>query len=278
MNLMCIACFLDEKSAKLKREGMDRMRVALAGSPPNCFLSLMGDFFGYQDSVPTPSDLAPTSSGPTPAPTSLPSMIRPKDPAAYQTLPNLGSGPEYATSPSKGPQPALPTPYQSGAKGVKPGTNQKHWSRTGPTAEFHPVSVEGEDLYKCPFTECNFTPHQNLDTVATHIRHHLNLALACHYCNKLFWGSEGWHHHCKNVHSSYPPVPAGYNTLEEPPKDQDILGDAVAAYEIADAEEAQAVKDIVNLLKSGSYDVEPDFVAMDTESLDCQVVDDESGD
>ena len=95
----------------------------------------MGDFFGYQDSVPTPSDLAapPTKSTPSTEPTqapSLPAAMHPKDPSAYQTLPDIGSGPEYA-APSKGPQPTLPTPYQAGAKGVKPGTNQKRWSRTG---------------------------------------------------------------------------------------------------------------------------------------------------
>ena len=231
MNLMCIACFLDEKSAKLKCEGMDRMRVALAGSPPNCFLSLMGDFFGYWE----PSDAAPSDSAAVSkeqAPAGLSSSMRPKDPLAYQTIPNLGSGPEFA-GPSKGPQHTLPSPYQAGAKGVKPGVNQKKWSRTGLTAEFQPLSIEGEDLYKCPFPNCDFTPHQNIDTVAAHIRRHLNIAISCHYCNKLFWGSEGWHRHCKNVHSAYPPVPAGYNTLEESPKEQDILGKAFSAYEIA---------------------------------------------
>ena len=149
------------------------MRVALAGSPPNCFLSLMGDFFGYQDSVPTPSDLAapPTKSTPSTEPAqacSLPTAMHPQDPSAYQTLPDIGSGPEYA-APSKGPQPTLPTPYQAGAKGVKPGTNQKCLSRTGLSEEFQPVSVEGEDLYKCPFPNCDFTPRQNIDTVACHI-------------------------------------------------------------------------------------------------------------
>ena len=110
MNLMCIACFLDERSAKLKHEGMDRIWVALVGSPSNCFLSLMGDFFGYQDLVPTPSDLT----APAPA-TTLPAALRPKDPAAYQTLPDIGGRPEYA-GPTKGPQPTLPTPYQAGAR------------------------------------------------------------------------------------------------------------------------------------------------------------------
>ena len=109
-------------------------------------------------------------------------------------------------------------------KGVKPGANQKCWSSTSLTAEFQPVSEEGEDLYKCPFPNCDFIPHQNIDTIASYIYHHLNLAISCHYCNKLFLGSEGWHCHCKNVHPGNPPVPARYNTLDEPPKELDILG------------------------------------------------------
>ena len=67
-------------------------------------------------------------------------------------------------------------------------------------------------------------------------------------------------------------MPASYNTTEETPQDQDILGKAVLAYEIASAEEAKAVKEMANLPDAGKYDVEPDFVAMDTESSDCQVV------
>ena len=122
MNLMCITCFLDERSAKLKHEGMDRMRVALVGSPPNCFLSLMGDLFGYQDSVPTPSDLTAPPSEPAPA-TTLPAALRPKDPAAYQTLADIRSGPEYA-GPTKGPQPTLPTPYQAGVSTRSVGPKQ----------------------------------------------------------------------------------------------------------------------------------------------------------
>ena len=158
----------------------------------------MGDFFGYHE------------------PSALPTSLCPKDPSAYR--PDMGSGPEYA-SPTKGPQPALSSPYQAGTKGVKPVTNQKRWLHTGLTAEFQLVSIEGEDLYKCPFPNCNFTPCRNIDTVVAHICCHLNLAISCHYCNKLFWGSEGWHRHCKNIHSSYPLVPAGYNTLKEPPKE-----------------------------------------------------------
>ena len=69
-------------------------------------------------------------------------------------------------------------------------------------------------------------------------------------------------------------MPASYDTTEETPKDQDILGKVVKAYEIASAEEAKAVKEMANLPDTEKYDMEPDFIAMDTESSDCQVVED----
>ena len=66
-----------------------------------------------------------------------------------------------------------------------------------------------------------------------------------------------------------------YNTIEETPKDQDILGEAIEAYKIASAEEAKAVKEMANRPDIGKYDVEPNFIAMDTESSDCQVVEED---
>ena len=52
-------------------------------------------------------------------------------------------------------------------------------------------------------------------------------------------------------------MPASYSTTEETPKDQDILGEAIEAYEIASAEEAKAVKEMANLPDTGKYDMEP---------------------
>ena len=72
------------------------------------------------------------------------------------------------------------------------------------------------------------------------------------------------------IHQCLPAI-----TIEEPPKDQDILEEAVEAYKIASAEEAKAVKEMSNLPDTGKYDVKPDFVAMDMESSDCQVVEDD---
>ena len=54
---------MDERSAHYKQEALGRIRVALAGSPPNCFYSLLTDLFGYPSDPTAPaSSTAPSTS------------------------------------------------------------------------------------------------------------------------------------------------------------------------------------------------------------------------
>ena len=82
---------------------------------------------------------------------------------------------------------------------------------------------------------------------------------------------------CKGCHLGYNLVPSGYGEEERPPKDFDIVDEAVSAYDIAQKGEGLAVKEVQNLPEKGSYDVELDF-SMETESLDCQVIETDDGD
>ena len=102
--------------------------------------------------------------------------------------------------------------------------------------EFEPVPVPRENLYRCPFETCDFGAGQKIDTVAAHLRRHLSLSIACHYCTKLFQGSEGW---LKKTPAE-PTKEGGY--LEQAPKEQDLLKETVDACGIAKQEEAQAIK------------------------------------
>ena len=77
--------------------------------------------------------------------------------------------------------------------------------------------------------------------MCTHIPRHLNISLQCHYCTKLYWGSEGWLKHTREVHKNTPPVPATYGQ-ERPPSPQDIVKEAMDTYEIATQEENEALK------------------------------------
>ena len=77
-------------------------------------------------------------------------------------------------------------------------SNPDHWT----------IDSGGVEYY-CSFSQCNNKGVAQKDTMAMHIwRDHLNVALQCHYCPKLFWSREGWHRHTTKKHSSMPPVPA----------------------------------------------------------------------
>ena len=261
---------MDERSARYKQEALGRVRVALAGSPPNCFYSLLMDLFGYP-SDPQPSTSAPTATAPALAPAStIPPVapLLPTDPSLYKMLPDFGSGSE-APGP-KGTRPALPNPYVSRAKAVLPYLDSCRWSRTGLASEYK-TSIEN-NLYKCPFESCDYQPHQNLDSVCTHVHCHLNVAIQCHYCSKIYWSSKGWLKHTREVHKNSKPLPADYGKEKVAPH-QDILKESMAAYNIAFQEE-QAGLAAAPTLPTADCNVESEHTMeyQTTEDSDVQVV------
>ena len=187
--MLTLLSYMDERSAHYKQEALGQVRVALVGSPPNCFYSLLTDLFGYPSAPdPQPSTSAPTATALATTSTIPPATpLLPTNPAMYKTLLNFGSRSE-APGP-KGTRPALPNPYVSRAKAVLSSLDNRRWSHTGLASKYEP-SIEN-DLYKCPFENCDYQPFQNLDSVCTHVRCHLNVAIQCHYCSKIYWSSEG---------------------------------------------------------------------------------------
>ena len=132
--MLTLASYMDERSARYKQEALGQVRVALAGSPPNCFYSLLMDLFGYPSGPdPQPSTSAPTAPAPIPAST-IPSVtpLLPTDPSLYKMLHDFGGGSE-APGP-KGTQPALPNPYVSRAKPILP----LQTAADGPAQVWHP--------------------------------------------------------------------------------------------------------------------------------------------
>ena len=194
------------------------MQVALAGSPPNCFISLICDYFGYKGEEPVASSTSavPPAATPSQQPSGrkfVPTSLVPVDPSTFTDPPEFASGGEGPTSSgTKGPKEPLLTPYQTCADGVKPSSDQKRWSRTGLATEYLPPHED--DLYSCPLPQCDYK-RQNIDTVCIHIRRHLNIAIQCHYCLKRFWGSEGWLKHTRSLHKSQPPVPLDYGQEQQ---------------------------------------------------------------
>ena len=275
--MLTLSSYMDERSARYKQEALGRIRVALAGSPPNCFYSLLMDLFCYPSDLIAPaSSTAPSASTSASAPPPAPpkptaSGLLPTDLALYKTIPDIGSGSEAPGSRSL--RSSLPTAYISGAKAIFPSSDNKRWSRTGLASEYEPISVN--ELYKCPFGNCDYQPRQNLDSVCTHIHRHLNVAIQCHFCSKIYWSSEGWLKHTQEVHKESKPVPADYGKERAAPR-QDILKESMAAYGIALQEERAGLVTAPSL-PATDYDLEPehtmDYQTEETEEdPDIQVV------
>ena len=274
--MLTLSSYMDQRSARYKQEALGRVRVALAGSPPNCSYSLLTDLFGYPCDLTAPvsSSTVPSTIASTSAPTAAPpkpptSGLLPMDPALYKTIPDIGSGSEAPGS--KSICPSLPNPYISGANAILPSLDDKRWSHTGLASEYEPISEN--ELYKCPFTNCDYQPRQNLDSVCTHVRHHLNVAIQCHFCNKIYWSSEGWLKHTRDVHKESKPVLADYGKERAAPC-QDILKESMAAYGIALQEERAGLA-MAPSLPATDYDLEPEHTMdyqMEEDSSDVQVV------
>ena len=248
MHLLTLGNLLEIKAAQIKGKALGRIRVATAGIKNNCFHSVMRSSFSYDTSSVVPDTTADEESdrGPSTAP---PPGTRPR--GVFPPRPSA-AGSRFESESSH------VSPKTTGATPFKPGREPKAWSRTGLASDFVPKKVGDDEKYHCSFPLCQVPPKQKLDTMATHIRRdHLNICLACHYCDTLFWSSVSWTKHCGNVHKGFPYVP---EDAEDPGvfsgdfkfSDSDIV-------EI-NQEEAAAVKAALGL---EDMDVEPEVSIVD---------------
>ena len=216
LHLLTLASYLEERAAKLKREALGRAMVAFAGSPPNCFYQLLEAFFGYKK--------APASGvASTVADTSFPSTLpeEPASTAASSSLqvpahlkPAMSASAFTSGSESESRASSKLSLESTQATGFKPSLNSDLWTDTGLAKEYVPKIDSGGSDYACPFPSCNRKSVAQKDTMSTHVRRdHLNIAISCHHCNRLFWSREGWSKHCACKHLGLPPVPS---TTEAP--------------------------------------------------------------
>ena len=130
IHLLTLASYLEERAAKLKREALGRVMVALAGSPPNCLFQLLESFFGYKDIA---ASVGTSATGDTRA-TSLVAEEQPstlKDPPIGSQVPGHLKSAVAATvgvfasgSESESKASGKQSPESVGAIGFKPGPNQ----------------------------------------------------------------------------------------------------------------------------------------------------------
>ena len=151
LTLIELATHLEEKAARLKQEGLGKIKIALAGCNTSCLLDTLEGAFGSIDqetisiaSIPkakemvtedTPSTPSPTESGPVGAELVFPT----------QAIPLVIAGIPESLLPVCGP--------------------------------------EAQSCYRCQFTDCTQIFLQKA-AACTHVCHdHLSVALACLYCS-----------------------------------------------------------------------------------------------
>ena len=266
--MLTLGSYLEEQAAKLRREALGRIQVALAGSAPNSMYTTIDSFFGYQaddEAEETPEEMerpevTPTTRtfggfpcGPTPLPPHLAAVRGKTD----TVVPHPSGSESEAAERSK--QHINPTVTK--ATVFKPGSNERSWTRTGPPKEFLPTN-QGSGNYGCPMCP-QYQPRSNLDTVATHIRRdHLNISMGCYFCNESFFSSEGWkkHNFQKHGKSKMEYVPEG---TEEPtpykaPAASILIPNDAELTEVKQEEQA-AIEQAAGLAEKENLNVESDF-------------------
>ena len=182
--MLTLGSYLEERAAKLRREALGQIQVALAGSAPNAMYSTIDSFFGYQAEEEEESDVVYQRKE---ADSNVPIRTFGGFPAGPSTLPThlasvRGKTETVVSHPSESETEAAEksrqhiNPAITKAIVFKPGPMERGWTRTGLSKQFQPTN-QGSGNYGCPMCP-KYVPRSNLDTVATHIRRdHLNISL-----------------------------------------------------------------------------------------------------
>ena len=161
------------KSCKAQEGGPGKMSSSLRRFPPNCFNQLLVTFIGYKGES---SEVGSTAGEETEEESDLLTAfckVIQKSPAAATVPEQKPAQTLAATSTLKASTTEnirhQATPTMTRAIIFRPGHDEKQWSRTGLSQEYHPHHDGGKYSYPlCPPSE--YEPKGNIDTVATHIR------------------------------------------------------------------------------------------------------------
>ena len=180
-----LATHLEEKAARLKQEGLGKIKIALTGCNTSSLLDMLEGAFGSidQESI------------------SIASIPEAKE-MVTEDIPDTPSTPSPAESGPVGAELVLPT---QAIPLVIAGIPESLLPIHGPEAQSH---------YRCQFTDCTQIFLQKA-AACTHVHHnHLNIALACLYCSgrdnpKMQWfNTSAWENHvCKHLQDGLPLFP-----------------------------------------------------------------------
>ena len=264
--MLSLASYLDEHSAKLKREALGHIQVGVVGAAPNHFHPFLVQNFGYSSSDDVASEISDTAPG---TETGLVEEFYSQAQQAVSQVVKTSatkSGPTGGGDAANKPQPRAKyiSPALTKVTVFKPGVEEKFWSHTRLAKEYMPHVKEGK--YSCPLCP-SYKPRSNLDTVVTHIRRdHLNVSIGCYYCNQSFFSSEGWKKHlvCDHKKEKRDFVPL------EMVESEDLEFPNNSEIEEVKKEEAVTIEQSIGLASATNLDIEPDLrevlEVMDTNS------------
>ena len=224
LRLFRLAAELEGKAAALRKEGLQHLTIALAGSDTRELFTLLVTFFGrgtevdpfsFIDATPLikrPLDLTDTESESD------------TDAASTSTAASALTEPTASTSTS----PATPAPakkririrqkvsYPDKCSDVQEAIGflpeeAGSLHNTGVPSLFQVRRVgkndRGTSLYSCPHPECSDPPYTgDISGCGSHVRRvHLGHCVSCPYCpDKKYYNADGWRRHMKEKHSKVP--------------------------------------------------------------------------
>ena len=187
-----LACHLEKKATQLCREGLGKIKVALAGTDTSSLLGIQEGSFGHVD---LDTIMSSASTEITEAPTT---KLTTTEKSSEEPLEKAPVTPSEESSPASAklvfPLKSVPLMIAGLPKSLMPLHGPKTLSQ-----------------YRCQYPSCSHEFTQKV-VACNHVHHdHLNVTLACLYCSfnktpKMCWYcASAWEHHtCKHAQDNLP--------------------------------------------------------------------------
>ena len=224
LRLFRLAAELERKAAALRKEALQHLTVALAGTDTKELFTLLVTFFGKGTDVDPFSfiDAAPVIKRPLDLTDTESESEAGDDAASTSTTTTTTVEPSTSTgatseAPAKKPVKIKQKASYSDkcvdvqeAVGFLP-ENSGTLHNTGIPEQFAVRRVgkneHGTSIYSCPHPECSDPPYTgDISGCGSHVRRvHLGRCVSCPYCpDKKYYNADGWHRHMREKHNKAP--------------------------------------------------------------------------
>ena len=220
VRLLRVSANLEAKANAMRREALQCITVALAGSDTKKFWELMTAYFGTaqkQDDDNDPWDFLDAAPA-IPEPLPLTETDTEDEAASTKSAPAASVAPKPTGAAKRKPQVSLQKDLLPDVCSPKEAirmypADENSVNETGIPAHLQVkreqrTTGKGGSVYLCLHEKCQ-TPTfwaQSPAGLYSHVRHkHLSVVIACPYCpDKLYWNSKGWKSHMGHQHRHLP--------------------------------------------------------------------------